>query len=241
MMTVNEVSKLSGVSIRTLQYYDKIGLLVPEKHSDAGYRLYGEASLERLQQILLFRELEFSLNDIKRIIESPNFDRVEAIRQQIELLNLKKQHIESLIEYADNIRKKEGFIMDFNVFDKKKIEEYSSVAKEKWENTVSYREYEKKDAAKSDDVRQKESNDFMCIFARIGEIKNCDVSDNKVQTLIKEIQNFISSHYYNCTNEILMSLGEMYVADLEFRTNIDKAGGVGTAEFTEKAIKYYCR
>ena len=74
-MTVNEVSKLTGVSIRTLQYYDKIGLLKPTGYTKAGYRLYDDTALERLQQILLFRELEFSLKEIKEIIESPSFDR----------------------------------------------------------------------------------------------------------------------------------------------------------------------
>ena len=81
MMTVHEVSKLAGVSIRTLQYYDKIGLLHPTGYTDAGYRLYDDADLERLQHILLFRELEFPLKDIKAIINSPDFDRSKALEQ----------------------------------------------------------------------------------------------------------------------------------------------------------------
>lgn len=83
MMTVHEVSKLAGVSIRTLQYYDKIGLLHPTGYTDAGYRLYDDADLERLQRILLFRELEFPLKDIKAIINSPDFDRSKALEQRI--------------------------------------------------------------------------------------------------------------------------------------------------------------
>ncbi len=86
MMTVNEVSKLAGVSIRTLQYYGKIGLLHPTGYTDAGYRLYDDADLERLQHILLFRELEFPPKDIKIIVNSPDFDRSKALEQQIELL-----------------------------------------------------------------------------------------------------------------------------------------------------------
>ena len=100
MMTVNEVSKLAGVSIRTLQYYDKIGLLHPTGYTDAGYRLYDDADLERLQHILLFRELEFPLKDIKMIVNSPDFDRSKALEQQIELLRLKKEHIENLMNFA---------------------------------------------------------------------------------------------------------------------------------------------
>ena len=93
MMTVNEVSKLTGVSIRTLQYYDTIGLLKPIEYTEPGYRLYDDTSLERLQQILLFKELEFPLKEIKKIIDAPNFDRNKALEQQIELLTMKKEHL----------------------------------------------------------------------------------------------------------------------------------------------------
>ena len=85
MMKISEMSKLTGVSIRTLQYYDKIGLLCPTKYTESGYRLYDDTALERLQQILLFRELEFPLKEIKRIINSPEFDRQKALEQQITL------------------------------------------------------------------------------------------------------------------------------------------------------------
>ena len=88
MMTVNEVSKLTGVSIRTLHYYDEMGLLHPAVTTDSGYRMYDDTNLERLQDILLFRELEFPLKEIKRIIDSPDFDRKQALEQQIEMLTL---------------------------------------------------------------------------------------------------------------------------------------------------------
>ena len=117
MMTVNEVSKLTGVSIRTLQYYDKIGLLHPAKYTEAGYRLYDDAALETLQQILLFRELEFPLKDIKEIISSPDFDRSKALEQQIELLKLKKEHIENLIDLAKGIKLLGVKKMNFDAFD----------------------------------------------------------------------------------------------------------------------------
>jgi len=100
MMTVKEVSKLTGVSVRTLQYYDKIGLLHPTKYTDSGYRLYDDTAMKKLQQILLFRELEFPLKDIKAIIENPNFDQSKALEQQIELLTLKMEHLQNLINFA---------------------------------------------------------------------------------------------------------------------------------------------
>ncbi len=97
MMTVKEVSKLTGVTIRTLQYYDTIGLLPATEHTESRYRLYDDTAMERLQQILLFKELEFPLKEIKAIIDAPNFDRNQALAQQIELLAMKKEHLENLI------------------------------------------------------------------------------------------------------------------------------------------------
>ena len=86
MMTVKEVSRLTGVSVRTLQYYDRIGLLHPAGYTESGYRLYDDAALETLQQILLFRELEFPLKQISQIIHAPDFDRNRALEQQITML-----------------------------------------------------------------------------------------------------------------------------------------------------------
>ena len=104
MKTVNEISKITGVSVRTLHHYDSIGLLKPTKVTEAGYRLYDDTALKRLQQILLFRELEFPLKDIRDILESPRFDRAKALEQQIALLELKKEHIENLLDLARGIK-----------------------------------------------------------------------------------------------------------------------------------------
>ena len=104
MMTVNEVSQLSGLSERTLRYYDRIGLLKPKAYTESGYRLYDDTAMERLQQILLFRELEFPLREIRRILADPGFDRAEALEQQITLLTLKKERLEGLISLARRIQ-----------------------------------------------------------------------------------------------------------------------------------------
>ena len=128
MMTVNEVSKLTGVSIRTLQYYDSIGLLKPSRYTESGYRLYDDTSLERLQQILLFRELEFPLKEIKEIMDAPNFDRTKALEQQIEMLTLKREHLDNLIHFALGIKMLGVRHMDFTAFDTRKLDEYSKRA-----------------------------------------------------------------------------------------------------------------
>ena len=104
MMTVNEVSKLSGVSIRSLHHYDKIGLLPATEVTAAGYRLYDDKALERLQMILLFKELQFPLKEITTILDNPEFDRSKALEQQIKLLELRKEHLENLIDLARGIK-----------------------------------------------------------------------------------------------------------------------------------------
>lgn len=240
MMTVNEVSKLTGVSIRTLQYYDTIGLLKPSEYTESGYRLYDDTALERLQQILLFKELEFPLKEIKEIMDAPNYDRNKALEQQIELLTLKKEHLENLINFARGIKWLGVKQMDFTVFDTKKIDEYSKRAKEQWGKTPEYKEFEEKAKNWTDEDQQGMMNDFMQIFAEFGQMMTLDPADEKVQLQVKILQDYISEHFYSCSNEILGCLGKMYAGGGEFTENIDKVGGSGTAVFASKAIELYC-
>ena len=240
MMTVNEVSKLTGVSIRTLQYYDTIGLLKPSAYTESGYRLYDDSALERLQQILLFKELEFPLKEIKTIVDAPGFDRSKALEQQIELLTMKKQHLENLIDFARGIKWLGVKNMDFTVFDTKKMDEYAKRAKEQWGKTAEYKEFEEKSKGWTDKDQQNMANDFMQIFVEFGQMMSLEPSDEKVQLQVKKLQDYISEHFYHCTKEILNSLGKMYAGGGEFTENIDNAGGEGCAEFTAKAIEIYC-
>ena len=240
MMTVNEVSKLTGVSIRTLQYYDTIGLLKPSAYTESGYRLYDDSALERLQQILLFKELEFPLKEIKTIVDAPGFDRSKALEQQIELLTMKKQHLENLIDFARGIKWLGVKNMDFTVFDTKKMDEYAKRAKEQWGKTAEYKECEEKSKGWTDKDQQNMANDFMQIFVEFGQMMSLELSDEKVQLQVKKLQDYITEHFYHCTKEILNSLGKMYAGGGEFTENIDNAGGEGCAEFTAKAIEIYC-
>ena len=235
MMTVNEVSKLTGVSIRTLQYYDKIGLLHPAKYTEAGYRLYNDAALETLQQILLFRELEFPLKDIKEIISRPDFDRSKALEQQIKLLTLKKEHIENLIDLAKGIKLLGVRKLKFEAFDTSKIDEYAAQAKAYWGKTPAYKEFEEKSEDK------KIYQGMIDIFGEFGQIRNTEPSSKDAQALVKKLQDYITEHMYTCTKKILSSLGKMYAGGGDFTKNIDSYGGEGTAEFTSQAIEIYCR
>ena len=240
MMTVQKVSRLTGVSIRTLQYYDRIGLLRPTEYSDAGYRLYDDAALETLQQILLFRELEFPLKDIRKIIESPDFDRGKALEQQIELLTLKKEHIENLIDLARGIKLLGVRHLKFDAFDTKKIDEYAAQAKASWGNTPTYKEFEEKSKGRTKEQDRDISLGMMDIFAEFGAIRTTDPASEEAQALVKKLQDYITENFYTCTDEILNGLGKMYSGGGEFTKNIDSYGGEGTAEFAHQAIEIYC-
>ncbi len=239
-MTVNEVSKLTGVSIRTLQYYDNIGLLKPAAYTEAGYRMYDDTALERLQQILLFRELQFPLKDIKRMMESPDYDKGRALEQQIELLLLKKEHLENLITLARGIKLAGGNTMEFSAFDTTKIDEYAEQAKRTWGATPAYKEYGEKSKSRTPGEQKELGARLMDILAEFGNLKERPAADPAVTEQVKKLQSYITEHYYTCTKEILLSLGELYAAGGDFTKNINAAGGPGTAEFAGIAIKEYC-
>ena len=240
MMTVHEVSKISRVSIRALHHYDHIGLLPATEVTEAGYRLYDEAALERLQHILLFKALEFPLKDIKDILDSPDFDRSKALEQQIHLLELRKEHLQNLIDLARGIKAIGVKYMGFEAFDTRKIDEYSERAKEQWGKTEAYKEFEEKSKDWTEDTTKNIANDLMKMFVVFGAMKEKDPAGAEVQEQVKKLQDYITEHFYNCTTQILSGLGHMYNGGGEFTENIDKAGGEGTADFTAKAIEIYC-
>lgn len=242
MRTVHEVSRLTGVSIRALRYYDKIGLLPPARYTEAGYRLYDDAALERLQQILLFRELEFPLKDIRAIIDSPAFNRQKALEQQIEWLELKKEHLEQLIGLARGLQTTGGkTTMDFSAFDTKKLEEYAAQAKASWGKTEAYREFEKKTRDRTREESQMLGEQMMQIFGDFGAIRQEGPAAESAQALVRKLQGFITAHYYLCTDQILWGLGDMYAAGGEMTDAIDRAGGPGTGAFVREAIRVFCK
>ncbi|MBP3414900.1 MAG: MerR family transcriptional regulator [Clostridia bacterium] len=241
MKTVKEVSELTGVSIRTLHYYDEIGLLHPAQITDSGYRLYDDTSLERLQLILFFRELQFPLKDIKGIIESPVFDRNKALDQQIKLLKLHKEHIENLIDLAAGIKLIGVKNLDFKAFDVKKIDEYARQAKASWGNTEAYREFEQKNKDRSIEDNNKLAADMMHYFKVFGQQRELAPESEEVQQTVKDLREFITDNFYNCTPEIFEGLASMYAGGGGLTENIDREGGEGTAQFAHDAIKYYCR
>ena len=232
MKTVKEISRLTGISVRTLHYYDEINLLKPTQITNAGYRLYDDTALERLHSILLFRELKFPLKEIKTILDTPGFDTQTALNEQIKLLELQRNRLDEIIISAREILTKGVETMQFSAFDKTEIEKYAAEAKQKWGHTDAYKEFEQK-AFPTDERDEK----MMQIFAEIGKIQHLSPHCEEAQSLIKKLQNFITDNYYTCTAEILKGLGQMYISDERFKSNIDNAGGLGTADFTARVIE----
>ena len=236
MKTVHEASQISGVSVRTLHHYDAIGLLRPTAVTEAGYRLYDDTALARLQSILLFRELAFPLKEIKRIMDDPQFDQDTALEQQTRLLELQQERLSRLIGLARETMKTGVTHMDFTAFDNSKLEQYAAEVKERWGNTAAYQESAQRPAAEQKDA----AAGLMAQFARMGRLRTGDPAGQEAQDAVRELQQFITKYFYTCTPEILTGLGQMYTADDRFRTSIDAAGGEGTADFAGKAIAVYC-
>lgn len=242
-LTVHEAAKLAGVSVRTLHYYDQIGLLRPSNTTEAGYRLYDDAALSRLQQILFFRELDFPLSEIREILDSPSFDRHRALHSHKELLLLKRERLERLIALVDNTIKGEKH-MSFQEFDMTEIEQaqkqYAEEAKQRWGSTEAYQQSTKRAAAYSKDDWARIKTEWDRIYDGFAAQMGNDPASPAVQKLVAEWQALISKNFYDCPNEMLAGLGEMYIADERFTKNIDKRAP-GLAQFISDAFAAYCR
>lgn len=239
MKTVKEVSRLTGVSVRTLHHYDAIGLLKPTAVTEAGYRLYDEQTLGKLQTILLFRELEFPLKEIKEMLTAEHFDPMVALDDQIRLLELRREKLDRLIDHARHIQNTGVMNMDFKAYDNKKLDAYAQEAKKRWGHTDAWRESQER--GKNADQERTDADGLMDIFRRLGQLRQGDPAAPEAQKLIAELQQYICDHYYNCTKQILYGLGQMYAAGDEMNENIDRAGGAGTGDFARRAIEIYCK
>ena len=235
-MQIKEFAELTGVSVRTLHYYDEIGLLKPSKiDAQNGYRFYDEKSLERMQEILFYRELDFSLKTIAEILFSPDYDKQQALSRQRQLLLAKKERLEQLIAAIDSVEKGEGFVKTNNDYEVLKSQ-YAEEAKQRWGNTAAYKEFEQRHTDSSQAVALLDA-----VFEEFAVLNRDGISsdDEAAKIQVEKLQQCITGNFYTCTNEILAGLGQMYVADERFRKNIDKHGE-GTAEYVSQCIGNYC-
>lgn len=241
---INEISKLTGITVRALHYYDQIGLLAPKKQTETGYRIYDEKDLKMLQQILFFKELDFPLEEIKDIMQRPGYDEAQVLSKQRKLLVEKRERLDAIIGLVDKTLKGDKD-MSFKQFDESKIEadrkKYAAEIKERWGNTKAYKECETKTAGYDAKEWGNMTEGLNSILKEFGEAHaKGEVPESKAaQELVAKWQKYITDNMYECTNEILLGLGKMYVADERFTANIDKNGD-GTAKYISAAIEFYC-
>lgn len=249
--TVNKLASISGISTRTLRYYDEIGLLKPARVSSNGYRIYGKEEVDKLQQVLFYRELGLSLEEIQNLLSSKSFDRERALEGHLSALLKKKEQIETLIE---NVSKTIGSLKgEIKMSDKEKFEGFKKKLVD--ENEKKYgkevREKYGDDAVEASNAKvmgmsQEQYEKAESLANEIGvALKEAMVSGNPGSDLAQKACDlhrqwlcmFWKDGAYS--KEAHKNLGEMYVADERFKAYYDKIGE-GCAEFFCEALKIYC-
>ena len=239
--SVCETARLAGVSVRTLHYYDRIGLLRPSAVSAAGYRSYDDAALARLQQILFFRELGFPLKEIARILSHPDYDTQLALRRRRELLLLERQRLDAQLALVEQTLggtdMKKPIITAADVDAARRT--YADEARQRWGTGAEYAESARRDAARTPALQDDMLADMDAIFAGFAALRGADPAGAEAQALVRRWQDHITRYHYPCSAEILACLGQMYTADARFTANLDRFGE-GTARFMSEAIAAYC-
>lgn len=242
--TIAQLAKLAGVSVRTLHHYDRVGLLRPSRSATNGYRTYGDAELLLLQQILFFRELEFPLGEIKRIVTAPGFDMAAALTDQRRLLDLKRKRLAGLMRTIDTTLKKitqDKSMEDkdlYGTFSKEEMDAYTQEAKERWGHTDAWKQSQErtKHWTKEDYKRLAEDGaKFMKVVA--SHVKE-DPASPAVQELMGQHYNALRT-FYEPNLTMYRGLADMYVADARFTAYHEKFAP-GLAQFMHEAMYAYC-
>ena len=238
-MRINEVAKVSGVSSRTLHYYDEIGLLKPTKLEN-GYRVYTENDLDKLQQILFYKFLGFKLSKISKILNNKS-NKLEILEEQRQLILKEKSRYEQILNTIENtIKSHKGernmsIEEKFSGFKLEDVKKYEQSAKEKYGEEV-IEEAKNRQKGKEDIVNEK----FNSVFRELVECKRLglELSDDKVQEQVDRLYSHLREYGFDCTIEVFSYIGKGYSTNPEFKNNIDRFGE-GVAEYISKAIEYY--
>jgi DNA-binding transcriptional MerR regulator len=242
-MTVGEIARLTRLTVRTLHHYHEIGLVVPGARSAAGYRLYGQAEVERLQEVLFFRELGFGLDQISKIVSSPGYDRTGALRAQRELLEASADRLLAMVDAIDTAIELERREMNMNpeemleVFGDFDPAQHEPEARERWGDTDAYRESTRRTARYTKADWEQLGREADEINAALVELMEGDIPTDGTEAMdLAELHRaHISKWFYDCTPKIHAGLGQMYLADARFTENIDKAAP-GLARYLSDAI-----
>lgn len=249
--TINKIAQAAGVTLRTLRYYDKIGLLKPSARTDAGYRLYSDEDVERLQQILFFRELDFPLAKIAEILSNPAFDRKEALRMQADFLEKRAERYLKLSQLAkETLQNLEGGTKManedlFSAFDYDKMMEeqkqYEAEVKQRWGSTEAYKVSKERTANYTKEDWDRINKIQMDNLKELCGLYNAKVphDDPRVQLVVEKQHKFICDSFYPCSLEMFSGLGNMYITDQRFTAYYEKFAP-GLANYYNDAIQQYC-
>ena len=237
-LTINQVAKLCGITVRTLHYYDEIGLLCPCSIADNGYRMYNEQSLSKLQEILFFKELDIPLKEIRLILTNPSYNKNDALNKHKELLILKRDRLSKIIRLVDdNLNNDKINLKEFDMTEiNKHIDKYQEEAKERWGHSDAYKQSVKRTSKYTDADWKKINGERDKIFKDFADCMTKNEDCINTDKLVKEWQDHITEYFYDCSDEILLGLADMYIYDERFKENIDKQTD-GLAEFISVSIK----
>ena len=241
--TVGDVARIAHISVRTLHHYDELGLLLPCRRSEAGYRLYASADLERLQQVLFYKELGFGLDEIRKLMVSAVRDRGAVLREQRDRLAARALRLEAMLALIDKtLASLEGRIQMsdkelFEVFGDFDPSEYEDEARERWGDTAAYRESARRTRGytKDDWARFKRESD--AIVNDLAALMNEGVAPSHARAMdaAERHRLQIDTWFYPCPHEMHVELGRMYIADPGFAANYDKVRP-GMAQYLCAAI-----
>ncbi|MDE7244293.1 MAG: MerR family transcriptional regulator [Oscillospiraceae bacterium] len=246
-LAIHEMANLTGVTTRTLRYYDKIDLLKPSIVTETRYRLYTQDDLCRLQEILFFREIGFALKEIRSLLNAPNYNRIEAMKKHLSILEAQRERLEDIISLVKD-RINGSSEISFSAFSNSKVLElqakYREEVFERWGNTDSLREFETNFSAKAQKLQQEELETYMAfaqnIFERLSMYEDEAPDCAEIQKLVHEWQLFISDHFYPCDKKMLSYLSNLYIVDDRFNCFINRFGTGDLASFFNQAICVYC-
>lgn len=240
--SVSQAARLAGVSVRTLRWYDEIGLLKPSEVTPAGYRLYGDEAMAALQQILFYRELGVPLEQIGRILSAPDHHRTEALKKHRTLLLMKRRRLDDMLRLVDetiggNIMYDERPKPTQADWEAVK-NQYAQEAADRWGNTEAFLESREKHKDYTPEKEAQIRTEMEEIFAAFGAC--ADPAGAEAQALVRRWQEYITKYHYHCTDGILACLGQMYAGDPRFQASLDQYGP-GTAQKLSDAIAAYCK
>jgi DNA-binding transcriptional MerR regulator len=241
--TVKQLSQMAGITIRTLHYYDEIGLLRPASFGENGYRYYDDRAVLRLQQILFYREMDFSLEQIKQVLDSPDFDLLDALSGHRRALEERVKRINCLIETVDKtIQHIQGeIIMDnqdfYQGFDEEKQKEYAREAEQRWGSPAA--DSQKRWESFTREQKNAALAENHAITAGLSAEMQKGYDSPDVQYWIDRWYKAINQNFYACSLEIFENLGHMYVDDERFTATYENVRP-GMARFMEQAMTYYC-